>query len=685
MGLLGQNRDSVVQANFSGADQLSDPEMVQQPNCIALQNCEFVGAGVRSRRGFAPIFSLGKAVGTIWNWFMEAKNRLIYLNLTDNKVAEIDLVANTTVDVITSGIGTPTGMSNAAIGIREMMAFYDSTGLGTTEGRVWDGTFNSGTGAPNVEKLFPRTLLTTEVNIVMSELSAGIVTAGLHNFAIAITTYNGAQAPPGPWSSAAVLVPVTFVSTGSKNLNMALTPATTWPSWVNQIQVMMAPVNNPNNWYLVPGAIQSVPRGSALVVNITFNIDDLTLQAKGLNVTVSGTIPSIFSLYTQDPTSSGPFKPHCIAAFGNRMVYLTRIPGPDVTGTAGVQGAIFVSEAQRPQFITLQFHLINLPEFLDTVTCAVIGATLYVLGPDWTFGFSDNTRYPVQWAPCRTVSRTIGTPFIKGVLANQARGILWVAAKSGLFAFTGGTYDLRPSSYFQGAADWNQINFTTSDANALEITDYPDQRIIIVKAPLGSGQVTANYWLVWDYTLGINADTIRYCGRWWINTASGQLPIGGTALVHYNGYAELWAASNSATNTGKVYRQKYSPVDASSPTADTLSNDDTRGIDAKYRTASPTGVDEIIYQQIGGTFRVLGSGQLALNVYGIDQVNSIPLAPITIPSASASKPAKTFFRAMDMQDRACHYEISNGAVAGQWFWLTKLRHWFSEWLGQGDT
>jgi hypothetical protein len=702
MGLL-DGRDSAIQNTFGGADQLSDIESVQPPNCIAIQNCEFVGpAQVRPRRGFSVLYSLNKALGTIWSWFQEMYNRLLYLDVTNPSspaVWSIDLVANTTIEVVSSGLGSAAGMFNAAVGFREIMAFYDKTGLATSQGRVWDGTYNSGTGMPNVEALFPRTLLTTEVTFTFSEPSASSpgLDAGSHTFAIAITTWNGAQAPPGPWNGAGILSPQSFTSSGGKNLNIELSPASTWPAWVNQIQIMMTPNDNPNNWYLVPGTITTVPRGSSLPVNITFSISDNTLEAEGLNVTVSGTTPSLFSLYSQSSTGTGPFNPHCVVAFGTRMVYLSRLPSPDGISS---QGAIFVSEPQKPQFITLAFHLLNLPEFLDTVTAAVLNAVLYIFGPDWTFGFSDNTQYPVEWAPCITVSRFIGSPFIKGVLANTARQILWVAAKQGLFAFSGGSYTVLPASYEQGAGDWNQINFAqaqTTAANALEIVDYPDQRLVIVKAPIGVGQTVANYMLVWDYSMGYDFETIRYCGKWWINTANqGQLPIGAIALVHSNNqFEELWVASGSATITGKIYRQKYIPIDASQAASGPLYNDDSQGIDARYRTASPLatggssatgqpptmGMDEALYQWIGATIRITGAGAISITAYGADQQNPVPLRTL-FPTLTPGTP---YFVAADLQGHSIHYEISNQAVAGAYFYLTLIHHWYSQWLEQGDS
>ncbi len=676
--------DSTLVTKFSGADQLTDQASILPPACIALQNCEFQASGVRTRRGFSAILSLAKSISAIYSWIQESFNFLIYMDTTTPSTPIIrrrDLVIGSDDAIISTGIASPVGMDFAVFGYRSIMAFFDLNGLSTAEGRIWDGTFTSGT--PSVEKLFPGAPSTSLVVFTITEPGAGSITAGLHNFAVIITTRNGAQTPPGPWAlTSAILVPQPFTSTGGKNINVRISSAL-WPISYISAQLVMTPVNNPNRWFEVPGASVAIAGGSSLDANITFDIDDLTLQSKGLDITETSTVPSLFSLYTQDINGNGPFKPHLVLAFNNRMVYFTRIPGPL---SISPQGAMFVSEIGRPQFITLQFHLLQLPEFLDTITGCVLGASLYSFGPDWTYAFSDNTKFPVQWPPCRTISRTIGSPFIKGVLSNPARKITWVAAKQGLFAFNGQAYDLVPSSYSQGAMDWASINFAQANAgaaNALEIIDYSDWQIVVVKAPIGPGQTVANFLLVWNYANGYDAASIRYCGKWWLNTPGGaQINIGAIALVHsqVNQYMELWLGAASAA-VGKIYRQKNVPGDATDLKQSSLYDDDSAGVDAKYRTASLVDIDQPVYQQVGIGVRCPGNGQIPINAYSLDQTNPVALVPIQASTSSGV----TNLRMLDKQSQAVHYEFTNGAVAGTWFYLSKIRAYFTKLFEQGNS
>jgi hypothetical protein len=670
------NQESTVVSTFSGANLLMDEQSVSPPQALACQNVEFIDGQVRiPRRGFAVAWTPAKGITSMWNWLQEQFNRLIVLDRTDGLVYSQDLVTPAlSGNVISSGLSTVAGMVCAAVGYRLWMAFFNSSGVGAIQGQVWDGTYNGTT--PNVEPLFPRALLSSEVTFSFNEFTTGIMTAGLHNFAVVVTAWNGAVTPPGPWGGGGVLVPQQFTCSGNKNLVITLTPTPDWPMWVNQVQIAMTPVVNPNRWFLVPGAITQVARGGSLTTNITINIDDNSLLSEATEIT-----STLFDLYTQAADNTGPFNPHCIRAYGARMVYLTRITGPD---GLSLQGAIFVSEISQPQYLTLANNLLQLPEFQDTVTMEVFGNNLFVFGPEWTYVFNDNTREPTAWAQCTSISENIGSPFIKGVYPMSLQQGLWVAAKSGLYAFNGSAYSQLPASYLQ-TPDWNRINWS-APADTLQVIDYPDQRQVWVMAPL-DGATVANYIMIWDYTKSyapaMDDTGIRYCGTNWINTPGGsptKIPLGALALVHSPTvqFLEAWVAAQSSS-PGIIYRQKYAPADASLSNPTALYDDNGAGIDGKYRLASMTDYDQY-YQQIGITVRAKGNGNLLPTYYGMDQTNGTALA--TIPLSMT--PAVQYDRILDAQSYAACYEFSNQATVGWFAWISRVKGWFSRWIIQGD-
>ena len=205
---------------------------------------------------------------------------------------------------------------------------------------------------------------------------------------------------------------------------------------------------------------------------------------------------------------STKIQPHKLLSLSNRNVYLARTPGPDNTSLIGT---LAISEQFNPEYVLTATNLISLPEFRDCVTAFNIGNALYACGPSWTYAYTDNLREPVFWAPPRLVSGQVGSPFIHGVSVNQGKGYAWVCDHTGLYFFNGAAYSLLPSSYYQ-LGDWNRINFG-APANQLKVIESPDDRLVIVKAPL-DGATSATHLLVWDYTLGVTAKQIRYCGLW---------------------------------------------------------------------------------------------------------------------------------------------------------------------------
>ncbi len=616
---------------FHGPNQLLDQDDLQEPDGISAENVEYSESQVATRRGFAQAWNPNKIIRTMYNWIQQQFNRMIYLN-SDNNVISRDLSTGTETTILSSV--TAAGMVCIQAGYRLYMSFFATDGTGAATTKVWDGTSTSGT--PNVESVFRRPLVVAGANpdlplsggnwAVFSADTPGVTNPYPHAFALVVTTWNGYQMYPGPIDQTSSLGsfypnyhPQGTISPTPVRFTVTVTPNTTWPLWVNTIQLAMTRGNDVDEtytrWYLVPGQIVTVTRGSSTPVVFTVNIDDVTLAGNATEIT-----DTLFNLYHQTPAATGPTSPHCIFSLNNRAVYLTRLPGPDGTSLVGT---ILVSEQFKPQYVTLNEHMLNLPEFRDTVTGFALGGTAFILGPNWTYAFSDNLRVPVSWAPPRLVSGDIGSPFIRGVSVNQSRGYAWVADHVGLFCLSGANFPIRPTSYKQ-TPDWNRINFA-APANALRVIELPDSRQVVVKAPI-DGETVASHLLVWDYTYGTSWDKVRYCGMWDIKGCDN---IGDIETVenYTKKVMELWV-SHGDENGNVLRRKSIEAGDATAAEPTPLYTDDGVGIYSKYRLLAVSQAARGVMQQIGGSFRVKGGGQLTLKAYSFDGVRETTMAPI---------------------------------------------------------
>ena len=363
---------------------------------------------------------------------MQALSQLSYTPIAGvGTVISRDLVTPASTYVLLSGV-TASGITCALSGFRLYFCFFkaDTTNpsnpVGASAARVWDGTLTG--GLPNVESIFQATLTSSQVTLSRTEPTSGSITAGTHYYGLIVTTWNGAELYPAP-TNGGTFSPFLATSAGSKNVVITATPATTWPSWVNQLQLIMTTVDNPNRWYLVPqaeGGVQSVSRNGAIAATFTLDFDDNTLQT--FTEIIPGSQNDYFSL---QQTS---LQPHHILEYGPRLVYIHQQLGPDSLSTVS---AISISNPGKPQWVTLSSNILNLPGFRQANTGFVIGGVLYICGPDWTYAYSDNTLLPVQWSAPRLVSGSIGSPYVHGVTVNTVHGYAWIAHRSGLYWFAG--------------------------------------------------------------------------------------------------------------------------------------------------------------------------------------------------------------------------------------------------------
>lgn len=708
---------------FGGAHLLSAPE-VRHPSGLYARNVEFVKGGVETRKGFGRALSTNEAATALYNWISGLGNNVVWwkaatgarmVSQTNAKAVTgaadngaglirltvsshgwstsdvvvvdrvggvtnasgmwvvtvidpntIDLQGSTFAGAYTSGgaatkvvslysSGTPYSAVFANAGARLYMSLFGTNGKGAEQGRVvsyQNGTYVS-------DKLFTAPLTYTPA--APTEPGVGVITAGTHRLGYVLESRSGYIGRPSPdlgsgQPSLDTFLPVVFLATGSHNAMWTLN--TIWPEWAVRVHVIMTPVDNLNDWRFVPGASAALaPNGQLQQVQITFNISDDDLLAKGNSAALN------LLLHGQAANGTGPFHPSVMVELGNRMGYVTTVP--DSVGNA--TGALFVSEPDKYQSITLDQHIIQLPEQRDITTAFSRLNVHYILGPHWTYATSDSGMTPVNWQSPQLVDGHRGTLSPRGWDAGP-NNTVFVADQEGLFAFDGQYPDL-PLSYEQ-TTDWNRINWAA--AHTVQVKNNSTKKIVYVLAPL-DGASAPTHILAFSYTRGLRPDLIDYA----IYDLSGYNP--GAIEVVQN---ELLGMPNGVTKK----QETWLAPSGSAPILRQMSSGDAQpyrdngsAINSVYDLAPlpGKGYQKGVLLHVGASLIVRGAGTLALTVYSFDRTESRALNAITLSTA----PNKETERKFKFHTENAILRMSVNSV-DSWFSLHSVRWYWTLWLVQ---
>jgi hypothetical protein len=709
---------------FGGAHLLKSPE-VRPPSGLYARNVEFTMGSPETRRGFGRAISTHEAATTLYNWISGLGNHVVYWKpgagirmvsqtlakavsgAVDNGSGLIRLTVNghglTTSDAVAvdrvGGVPNATGSwivtvidpntivlqgstfagsytsggsvmkistihSSAAsysavlanAGARLYAAMFGADGKGAEQGRV----ISYQNGGYVADKLFTAPMTYTPG--APTEPAAGSITAGVHRLGYIVESRTGYLGRPSPdlgsgQPSLQTFLPVVFTATGSKNAVWTLN--TIWPEWAVRVHVIMTTVDNLNDWRFVPGASAALsPNGELQQVQITFDISDDDLLAKGV------VAAKHLLLHTQAANGTGPFHPSAVVELGHRMGYVTTLP--DSVGNA--TGALIVSEADRYQEVTLDQHIIQLPEQRDIVTAFSRQGVHYILGPHWTYATSDTGTIPAGWPAPQLIDGRRGTLSPRGV-DFAPNGDAFVADQEGLFLFDG-SYSEWPLSYEQ-TPDWQRINWNA--AHTVIVKNNAAKKIVYVLAPL-DGASSPTHILAFSYSRGLAPALIDYA----IYDISGY-SIGAIEVVQNDlldmpagvpKRQETWLASSGAAailrGLSEVDPQPYRDLG-------------TTAINSTYELAPLPGKGRQggVLLHVGMHMKVRGNGTLALTVYSLDRTASRTPAVITLSAA----PDKEEARRWRLHSEHAILRLNINSVDG-WFSLRSVRWYYALWLTQ---
>lgn len=679
---------------WGGAWLLKDPPSVDFRGALKSQNVQFITAQVGSRYGFADTGLGSMALAEMAVWYgpftqvstSYANTVLIAVTYAGGSITFKPInLATGTGPTISYTAASPTRASLVPTGLNCYVTYNDAHQNGLDGGSiitVYNNSGSLGVATHTLKNLFSPP--STYTPAAPTEPSAGVVTAGTHRYAYLIEYMGGFVTRVSPDSGAATppditsFQPIVKASAGSKNVQIVIT--NTWSGLyqnIAAISIAMTTTANLNQYYIVPGSRQTLVSDGVTPVTNTFNISisDADLSSTGIDAT-----PYLYWL-TQTPSGTAPFKTKHLALWGNRMAYL----GTTTDNLSNLIDAIYASEPNNFQAITIDEHIIQLPGQRPMVTAFQMGGSNFIVGPHEIWSTTDTGDVPTTWPAPVLVDGTHGTLAVEGVVVGPGNDYAWIADQSGLYLFTGGPIESLPVS-FEQTPDWNRINW--SAAATIKMKDHSTQKRVVVMVPLDAA-TSPSHMMTWDYTYGPTSDSVRYS----IDALSGYNL--GTMDIVQNDLAaqaqgnpeklELWLGSGSSA---PVLRQQ-----SAKDTHPYRDYGNALAIPAIYRTALFPGKggqnmygsmgswagQSGVLQHHGFHTRIVGAGSLTPVLYDIDAQRSFTCAA---KSLSTVPDLETLWLGDLRSELGCVEFNLTGAAQDSWFRVSSVKWYYSPWLIQ---
>lgn len=612
-------------------------------------NAEFNPGNVGTRAGFGEALNPNVAITSMFNWVRNADaaittgNALGYFDGTNHKARIItNLALGTSYDLFTDGSAYAAAFASG--GSRLYACAFDSTGAGTSQGRVM-GTDVAGI---YIDKLFMGPMI---YKPTLANFGTGSVTAGEHRVGYIVASRNGFIGKISPVSGSSFDTTSVITATGGKTITVAFN--TTWPEDAATVYLVMTTSDNPARYFLVPGVNFGVPGGQSYSYTATIDISDDDLAANAQDVTQN------LNLLTQDAFGAGPFNPFLILEYGQRIVYFTTVAGLSKWYASDYSEAFGVN----PQALTADQHVRYLPGYRPVRAAFVLDNVMYVLGQHWTYAERDSNQLPAQWPAPELVDGQIGCLGPLACTVNSSKGMAWVADSGGLYVFSGGRYSSRPVSYLV-EPDWKRINLAAG--HTIQVKDNKDKQQVYVLVPLATDTdpfpTSPTHIMMFDYSNGLSPEKIKY-SLWSI---TGYAP--GAIEVCQNENTrriELWIGKSTA---GKLLRQKNWQDDGNPH------DDDQAAIDFQYETALLPGMNRkvgMVWRHLAVRLRAKGYGVLNATVYGLGRVLS---TGVSNPIMLEREPRGEYYRRYSLMSESASYRFTMNENAGDHILLSALGH-----------
>ena len=328
---------------------------------------------------------------------------------------------------------------------------------------------------------------------VANSATAGVVTAGYHQFAVAYETDSGYIGTIYYFNS--------FTPLNANGNQISVTNIPTGPTGTVARHIIMTKIISP-----YPN-----PLGQTLGENepfFVYRIPDNTTTTYTINTPDSGLVES--AAYLLD--KSFDLRP-CLtlAVYRNRMIYLSP-NGVVYPGVTFNNNAILISPPGDPETVSTSNAdnslLIIGQDYNGRVQCgAELRGTFYIFKEDSTFAIAENPDLdPMEWTVNLIDSGLGAYPLGVASVGDNPGGLildnLLVANNAGLFAFTG---SFNPVPISKGI--WDPITNTVGKFSRL-LVDPIRKRVYLLLGPILTTPI--DYIWVGDYYLGYESENIRW-------------------------------------------------------------------------------------------------------------------------------------------------------------------------------
>lgn len=473
-------------------------------------------------------------------------------------------------------------------------------------------------------------------------VSAGKVEEGYHFYAVAYGTDTGFITAPGPavWTS--------LLSSGG--FKVSLTTVSAGPTYVSKRYIL---------------ATKAIPASLLSANQYAYELFFVP-SANGGIINDNTTTTATLDFYDLDLLDSADYLIDNLATIPAGVGVCTYNRRFIIWGADGSEHVVRVSDPNSPETFNSVTGLFTVDPSEATSgirNCFPHRNALIIGKSNRIYTVTDNGDDPSTWVP-NEADKSVGTEAFGVATILDARGTntdrVFIASRGGLINWEG--YAKKPELSWNIEDVWNRINKVKFDL--VQIIDDPVKHRLLVLVPLDSA-TAISHGLYADYSEAFTVygtiDERKF--KWSIWT----FPTAPTSIVGDSDATTLESVFHIALSAGNIYTMK-----------DSLTADFANVITSYFKTSLKSAVSGWLNHFNGLKLRVVGSGNLNINLYGEDDVTTATATAIAMsasPGLELSRPINFINEKMSVKLGVTAinetYEVSRLDVMAKALWRSR--------------